>query len=153
MRQTSWLLLIASLAAPVGCGGDGLERAPILGVVTVQGSPLAGATVQFTPGNGTPGEGALGVADAEGKFEVISSRRGDEGIPPGEYTVRVSRFAEPDGTPVPPEGTQADHPFARETVPAPFSGSDSPLKVTISPEGGEVKVDLPVKLYEPKAKK
>jgi hypothetical protein len=152
MSFTKWLLPIASLAVMAGCGGDGLERAPITGLVTVEGAPLAGASVQFTPVGGTPGEGALGVADAQGKFEVISSRQGDEGIPPGEYSVRVSRLADPDGTPLSPEATEADHPFARETVPAPYSGMDSPLKVTISKEGGEVKVDVPAKLLENKTK-
>jgi len=144
---------VVLMAVAIGCsGGDGLKRAPITGLLTVDGKPVAGASLQFIPAGGTPGGGALGVSDANGKFEVISSRHGDEGIPPGEYLVMVSLLADPDGTPLSPEATQADHPFAKETVPAPYSGPDSPLKVTISDKGGEVKVEVPAKLVTPKAK-
>lgn len=154
MKFATCLLPVAALVLLAGCGGgkDGLERAPITGLVTVEGAPLAGATVQFTPVGGTPGEGALGVSDAQGKFQVISSRKGDEGIPPGEYSVMVSVLADPDGTRLSSEATQADHPFAQEIVPAPYSGQGSPLKVTIAKEGGEVKVDIPAKLVEIKKK-
>lgn len=144
----AWLLAVVLV---VGCGSsDGLKRAPIVGLLTLQGTPLAGASVEFTPVGGTPGQGAIGVADTEGKFEVISSRRGHEGIPPGEYSVRVSLFANPDGTPLPPEATQADNPFAYEAIPNPYSGIGSPLKVSIPETGGEVKVDVPTKLIPPR---
>lgn len=153
MNFTKWLMTAASLFLLFGCGkSDGLKRAPITGLVTVEGAPLAGASVQFTPVGGTPGEGALGVADAQGKFVVVSSRQNDAGIPPGEYTVVVSLLADPDGTHLSSEATQADHPFAQEIVPAPYSSPDSPLKVTIAKEGGEVKVDIPAKLLEIKPK-
>jgi len=150
MRLTSYGLLLLALVVTSGCGEhDGLERAEITGILTNQGKPLPNASVQFLPaGGGTPGMGALGVADAEGRFKVISSRQSDEGIPPGEYTVVVSRFAEPDGTILPPDALQADHLDARETIPAPYSGPGSPLKATIAKEGGEIKIDIPVKLLE-----
>ena len=151
--QTTIPLLAVFLL--VGCGGksDGLKRAPLVGLLTLQGSPLAGASVEFTPVKGTTGPGAIGVADDDGKFQVISSRRGHEGIPPGEYTVRVSLFADEDGTPLDPEATQADNPFAYEAIPEPYSGVGSPLKVSIPEEGGEVEVDVPAKLIPPKKKK
>jgi len=88
----------------------------------------------------------MGVTNAEGKFEVISSRNDDAGMPPGKYRVRVSRMINPDGTPVPAEGTQADYPLAIDSVPAPYSGQDSPLEVTSSEQGGTLRVELPVKL-------
>lgn len=141
------------LLCVAGCGGDGLERAPITGVLTVEGAPLGNAVVQFLPGEGTPGEGAIGNSDAEGKFEVISSRRSDEGIPPGSYTVRVSRLVNPDGSPLPPDAADADYPDAFESIPAPYSGIDSPLTVSIKPEGGEVKIDIPAPLFDGKKKK
>lgn len=153
MLRGPGVLFVLLMVCSAGCGGDGLERVPIMGVLTVKGVPLAGASVQFTPGTGTPGEGALGLSDPQGKFEVISSRRDDSGIPPGEYSVRVSLLMDPDGTVLSPDATQADHPFARESVPAPYSGMDSPLKVTIGDAGGEVKVDIPVALLTPKKKK
>lgn len=154
VRKTVMSACWLSVLLVFGCSrGDGLKRAPIVGLLTLQGAPLAGASVEFTPVGGTPGQGAMGVADAEGKFEVISSRRNDEGIPPGEYSVRVSLFANPDGTPLPPDATQADNPFAYEAIPNPYSGIGSPLKVTIPETGGEVKVDVPTKLVPPRKNK
>jgi hypothetical protein len=141
-----YVLAMGLLCCAQGCGGDGLERVPIQGVIKAQGSPLANAVVQFTPQEGTPGEGALGMSDAEGKFTVISSRRDDSGVPPGKYSVRVSRFVGGNGAPLPPDATQADHPDAKESVPAPYSTPNSPLRVTIATEGGLVEIDIPVKI-------
>lgn len=50
------------------------------------------------------------MSNAEGKFTVISSRQDDYGIPPGKYSVRVSKFMDKDGTPLPHDATQADYP-------------------------------------------
>lgn len=153
MNAFKWLSILPCLGLIAGCSKhDGLERAPITGLLTVQGQPLPGASVVFTPAKGTPGAGAIGVSGPDGKFQVISSRQDDPGIPPGEYSVSVSRLADPDGTVLSPEATQADHPLARETVPGPYSGAGSPLKVSIPKEGGEVKVDVPAKLIERKPK-
>lgn len=143
--------MMAALLA--GCGGDGIKRAPIVGLLTLEGSPLANASIDFTPQGKTEGIGAIGTSDSQGKFEVISSRKGHEGIPPGEYTVRVSLFMNPDGTPLPRDATQADNPFAYEAIPTPYSGANSPLKVTIPNEGGDVKIDIPAKLVKPRVKK
>ena len=152
LAQTTCSVLV--VAWLVGCGkGDGLKRAPLVGILTLQGSPLAGASVEFTPVGGTAGPGAIGVADGDGRFQVISSRRGHEGIPPGEYTVRVSLFADEDGTPLDPEATQADNPFSYEAIPEPYCGPGSPLKVSIPEEGGEVEVDVPASLVQPRKKK
>jgi hypothetical protein len=139
-------LLVVALVVAQGCGGDGLTRVPIEGVITAQGNPLGNAMVQFTPQGSTPGEGALGMSDAQGKFTVISSRQDDAGVPPGEYSVRVSRFVGGKGEPLPPDATQADHPDAKESIPAPYSTPSSPLRVTIDDQGGRVEVDLPVKI-------
>lgn len=147
MRVPPQFKVTLCLCLLAGCSsGDGLERVPITGVLTVEGTPLPGAVVQLLPAGATPGLGAIGMTDSEGKFEVISSRQNDTGIPAGEYTVRVSRLVNPDGSVVPADEPEADHPDSRESVPRPYSGVDSPLKVMISPEGGEVKVDIPAKL-------
>ena len=147
MRTRPFFEAMVFLLLLAGCGaGDGLERVPITGLLTVEETPLPNAVVQLLPAEGTPGLGAVGMTDAEGKFEVISSRESDEGLPPGEYTVRVSRLVNPDGTVVPPDEPEADHPECRESVPRPYSGVNSPLKVVISPEGGDIKVNIPAKL-------
>lgn len=135
------LVVTASLA---GCG-DGLSRVPITGVVTMQGNPLGGASVQFFPQGGTPGEGAIGTADKDGKFTVISSRNQDSGVPAGKYKVRVSLLVDRKGNALPAEATQADYPDAQESIPAPYCTSNSPLEVEIPKNGGEIKVEVPGK--------
>lgn len=130
----------------VGCGGDGLERVPIQGVVKAQGVPVPNAIVQFTPKTGTPGDGAIGQSDAEGKFTVISSRQDDAGVPPGSYGVRVSLMVDGKGKFLPPDATQADYPDAKEVIPAPYSLPTSPIEVTIDNKGGQVAVEIPIKI-------
>jgi hypothetical protein len=152
-KQTAALLIAGIAVATQGCSKhDGLERAPINGVVTINGQPLADATIVFLPlgGSAAQGLGAVGASDAEGKFQVTSSREDDPGIPPGEYAVVVNRWAEPDGKVIPPNAFQADYPEARETIPPPYSTHSSPLRATISKEGGDVKVEIPAKLRDPK---
>lgn len=144
MRPVLYVALLTASWQFSGCNrGDGLERAPITGLLTVQGQPLPGALVQFIPSEGTPGQGAIGISDEQGKFTVISSRQQDEGVPPGEYSVRVSRLMNPDGSFVPPHAPEADFPDSRESIPPPYSSVASPLKVVISPDGGHVPVDIP----------
>jgi hypothetical protein len=142
-RVWVWTGVLASLLF-VGCGGDGLSRVKVEGTVTAENGPVANAVVQFLPMDGTEGEGAIGQADAQGKFTLVSSRRQDAGIPPGKYRVRVLQMIDADGTVLPGDAIQADFPMAREGVPAPYSTMDSPVEVTISPQDKEVKIDLPV---------
>ncbi len=143
-RVSFWLLIISAVA---GCG-DGLNRVPIEGVLTASGStPVDGATLSFIPMEGTPGEGAIGRTDAQGKFTVISSRQSDSGIPPGKYRVRVSRLIDGKTMKIlPEEAAEADYPNATESIPPPYAGVNSPLSTEISEAGGELKLDIPKKL-------
>jgi len=146
MRRRHLLTAAVLFAATVGCGGDGLRRVDVKGKVTAQGNPVPNATVLFLPADGTQGEGGIGTTDQEGRFTLTGSRRGDSGVVPGKYRVRVSRFVNPDGSPVPSDFTEAAYPRAIESVPAPYSGPDSPLEVTVPEKGGELTVDIPAKL-------
>jgi hypothetical protein len=60
---------------------------PVKGVVTVDGKPLAKATVRFLPVAGNS-RLAFGVTDGEGSFELTTEEPGD-GIWPGEYKVVI----------------------------------------------------------------
>ncbi|OAI56523.1 hypothetical protein AYO47_08945 [Planctomyces sp. SCGC AG-212-M04] len=152
MSATSQKLMFTAVALLAGCGSsDGLERAQIVGTVTISGQPLDYAVVQFLPA-GAPGQGAIGQSDAQGKFTVTSSREDHSGLPPGDYTVLVSRMADPGGKVLGPDDTEADYPNARQTVPAPYSTAGTPLKVNVGKDGGDVKIDVPTALRDPKAK-
>jgi hypothetical protein len=145
MRRLLYLAAAAAILGFLGCGGDGLKRVPVQGKVTAGGAPLGSATVLFMPADGTKGEGGIGTTDRDGSFTLTGSRRGDSGVVPGKYKVRVSRFVDRDGTVLPSDAKQADYPHAVESVPAPYSSPDSPLEVTVPEEGGAVTVEIPTK--------
>jgi hypothetical protein len=139
-------LAAAAVLVLLGCGGDGLRRVPVRGTVTAKGTPVGNATVLFMPADGTLGEGGIGSTDANGNFTLTGSRRGDAGVVPGKYKVRVSRFVDRDGTVLPSDAKQADFPLAVESVPAPFSSANSTLEVTVPEAGGTVNVEIPARL-------
>jgi hypothetical protein len=128
-----------------GCG-DGLKRVAVQGKITAGGRPLDRATVQFIPTGATRGEGGMGRSDELGNFTLIGSRDGARGVVPGEYKVRVSRLVGRDGAPLPEDARQADHPGAKESVPAPYTSPDgTPLRVTVPEAGGPVPISIPEK--------
>src|SRR5438874_8054235 len=145
MQRWYRLAAVAALLALVGCGGDGLRRVPVQGKVTAKGVPVGNATVSFLPADGTKGEGGIGTTDPSGTFTLIGSRRGDAGVVPGKYKVRVSRYVDRDGTVLPSDAKQVDYPHAVESVLAPYSSPNSPLDVTVPEKGGTVDVPIPVK--------
>ena len=78
-----------------GCGGGGEggeERpatTPVSGIVTYAGSPVAGATIKFTPVSGS--RSASGQSDEEGKYVMTTFESGD-GVIPGDYKISVIKL-------------------------------------------------------------
>jgi hypothetical protein len=141
------LAAAALILGLLGCGGDGLRRVAVQGKLTAKGGiPVGDATVLFMPADETKGEGGIGTTDQEGKFLLTGSRRGDSGIVPGKYKVRVSRFIDRDGRVLPSDHKQADYPHAVESVPAPYSSPESPLEVTVPDQGGPLTIEIPAKI-------
>jgi hypothetical protein len=101
------VLLASTLAAAsilaAGCGKNRLHK--VEGVVTLNGNPLAGATVQFVPDDG--GRPANGLTGDDGSFKLTTYNTGD-GARAGGYKVTVTVSASPSeiGAPSPndPEG-------------------------------------------------
>jgi hypothetical protein len=85
------LVVAAAGALVVGCGGGnshGLTLAPVTGLVTYRGQPLADAQVVFLPD--TPGQlPAMGMTDAQGKYELLTIVPGD-GASLGKHRVTVT---------------------------------------------------------------
>jgi len=135
--------IVLSLLLP-GCGGDGLKRVPVKGKVTAGGVPVDHCTVQFLPLGSTPGQGGLGGTDREGKYTASSGAI--PGLPPGEYKIRLSREVAPDGTPVVTREQLMVNPQVRDSIPAKYSGTGSPLKFTVPDSGGVIDIDIPEKL-------
>lgn len=74
-----------------GCGSASEKLTPVVGKVTVNGTPLRSGSVTFHPdaqkGNSTP-HIPVGILDAEGTYKLTSATK--EGAPPGWYKVTVS---------------------------------------------------------------
>lgn len=99
------LLSVCIGLACTGCGSGGPTPVPVTGTVTLDGKPVEGATVTFSPQ--FDGQPAMGTTDKEGKFS-LSTRPLGEGALPGKHLVSVRKVemsgvqADQDGLSGPP---------------------------------------------------
>jgi hypothetical protein len=88
------LTAVALLLTIPGCGGSSTEGRvsvhPVSGKVTMNGAPLAGASVAFAPRDGQPT--AMGLTDSQGDFVLTTYESGD-GAAAGNYGVVVTKYA------------------------------------------------------------
>ena len=91
---------LAAMLAIAGCGPGRPATVPVTGTVTLDGQPVAGASVMFSPAQS--GHPASGRTDQSGNFTVRTFEPGD-GALPGRHTVTVTlqktagMTADPDG--------------------------------------------------------
>jgi hypothetical protein len=94
MLQCSWrfVAFLAVAAMIVGCNSGGSDSGAVKtgGVVTLDGQPVEGATVSFSPASG--GKAASGITDSSGRFSLTTLEAGD-GAMPGNYGVTVVKMA------------------------------------------------------------
>ena len=83
-------LLAAAAILAAGCADSGPKLYPVRGKVVVDGKPASDAIVFLhRQGRADPGEPVpYGKADADGAFEVTTTKAGD-GALPGEYVLTV----------------------------------------------------------------
>lgn len=121
-RNKAWLSVLGTIVLGcLGCGGSKLpELGTVRGKVTMDGSPLAGAMVQFhSESGGRPG---TGTTDKDGVYELIYLDR-VKGAMVGPNRVEITTVF-PEGEPTPGKG---------ETIPAKYSGTSSTLKAVVKP--------------------
>lgn len=92
-------LFTLCLCLTAGCGGgagsDQPDLGTVTGVVTMDGDPLSGVTVTFTPTEGRPSNG---VTDEAGKYE-LGYLRDIKGAVIGTHSVSITT---PQEAPTPP---------------------------------------------------
>jgi hypothetical protein len=98
--KAHWLFVIVCASA-LGCGGsDAAKIVPVSGVVTLNGKPLAGATVAFSPvakeGDVNAGDGSVGKTNADGEYTLTTSRSAP-GAQVGKHRVRISVLSQQSG--------------------------------------------------------
>ena len=94
-RDRSWILCwtaMVALALPLatGCGGGGPDLSSVEGTVTLDGQPLANATVNFEPVEGGTARSSYdGQTDASGHY-VLHATASQKGAELGDYTVHIT---------------------------------------------------------------
>ena len=93
MSKFRLTLVVNAILAPLligmtGCGDPGIGAIQVTGTVTVDGAPMAGATVVFSPDEG--GQAASGVTNAEGKYKLTTEKAND-GAVPGKYKISITK--------------------------------------------------------------
>ncbi len=151
-RMIGTLLLFGLTAGWVGCGSgdeglkdDTAQLTPAGGTVTLDGEPLAYASVQFIPQSADQQGAYYGSTDMAGKFE-LQNARGRLGAEAGQFTVVISKFAQKDGTPLPPDADSGDvAALGMEHLPPNYSDPNkSEIRATIPP-GGKSDFEFPLK--------
>jgi len=137
------LLFLCCLA--LGCGGAVQTTQPVEGLVTLGGSPLAGASITFHP-QSAEGTAASGLSDSDGKFRIqtVHGTPGS-GTTLGEYRVTVSKIESvPTGkTTTESDGTVIEETTERSVTPRVYSSREStPLVVNITQGKNTVNLEL-----------
>jgi hypothetical protein len=163
-KQTAfrWLVGVTLLTA-AACGGSA-KPVKVAGRITLDGQPLTGATVVFTPADGN-GNIASGRTNSDGEFRLTTFNT-DDGAVPGDYkiTVKIDEVSDaPGGTnPMQMTAEQKKDFFMRQApkqreaevkkrkkdsvVPAAYRDvTKTPLKQRVPPDG-KVEIDLESKL-------
>jgi hypothetical protein len=106
-----WTLACLILVITGGCGGQGVV--PVEGRVTLNGQPLANATVVLSPSRGTDPGPFTGKTDADGRFALGAADNERGGAAPGEYMLMIATvMTDPNADEMTPPPTQ------KEVVPA-----------------------------------
>ena len=143
MRRSPLLIPVftaaSALLAAAGCNSDAPEVAPVEGTVTLDGQPIEGAMVRFSPVAG--GRPSAGRTDSDGWYELVYSREMN-GALPGEHVVRISTYVEGD-----PESGDEGVP---ERIPAKYN-LDSELKREVKADDNVIdfKLDSEGEIREP----
>lgn len=89
-NTAAWLCLAIAVA---GCSSRYADIADVRGVVTLDGKPLAAATVLFQPAQG---RASVGQTDAEGRYRLLYTPR-DLGARIGPASVRITTTGNDEG--------------------------------------------------------
>jgi hypothetical protein len=132
--RTLALLFVLTAA---GCGDSGLNLAPVAGIVTLDGQPVAEAGIMFQPVDSTMGPPAYGATDADGRFELITANQPGAAI--GEHRIAISKtesIAIPQRRGLPLYKT-------KEHIPSKYGNHESSgLTVTVEDDDNAFKFDL-----------
>ena len=141
-----------AVAMSIGCsGGDEWtenlpETVEASGVVTMDGQPVEGATIVFSPESGTHAGHAL--TDSSGRFSA-SAFPSKGGMVPGSYKVAVNKTVERKGKPTTGPDAAHDPPGGNvewyNALPEKFMNPNSSGLTATVPEGGTTDLKFELK--------
>lgn len=120
-------LLWCLVGCVVGCGeSSGPKVEYVEGIVTLDGQPVEGATVGFSPVSQS-GVAAIGTTDAQGVYRLTAMPVGavDKGAVAGDYTVTLEKMAPPVNAPI---ISEEDPNYGKESA----KGSDPPQAAPVT---------------------
>jgi hypothetical protein len=140
-----------AMVAIVGCGPRGPAVEMVEGVVLLDGKPVEGATIFFSPApkDGKPQGGmpAAGRTAAGGTFRLnaVGGAKAGAGTKVGEYVITIVKqesdalpAPDPNGPPAPPGDIKL-----RDLLPAIYKlGTTSPLRATVKPGKNTYRFEL-----------
>ncbi|MCG6157359.1 carboxypeptidase-like regulatory domain-containing protein [Rubinisphaera margarita] len=115
MRYSVFSLCLATLLFTAGCGDSRPSTVPVTGLVTLDGTPVADASVTFYPDSGRP---ATGRTDAEGIYTLTTFETGD-GAVPGEHRVSISKQT------IPESNSTEDLEAIKSEIPAVYNNAET----------------------------
>jgi hypothetical protein len=131
------MLLPVALAVlaplPCGCSHRGPAVQMVLGRVTLDGQPVGGATVTFSPVDGGDGLPAVGVSQDDGSFKLTAVRGGapERGTMVGDYTVTFMKLTHTPPGKEPPPPVAGPMPVFRLLPQAYEEAATSGLRATV----------------------
>jgi len=138
------LLLGVAAVAALGCGR---QFAPVSGKVTMNGEPVAGATVVFQPiakeGAIEAGPGSVGTTNEKGEY-TLTADTGQNGAVVGKHRVMISSLGVKPGA---EGGDQRGGPPLEDRIPGRYN-ADTSLTFDV-PDGGTNKADFPLTTTPP----
>lgn len=146
---TAGTLFALTFSIAYGCSGSAHpSTVKVVGTLTFNGTPVAGASVIFAPVAG--GRPATATTDAQGRYEL--STFGDkDGAAPGEYKVTVqktkiegsSQMTDEDRYDLMKQGNPVPEPKMTSLLPEKYANSaSSDLNATVRQSGNDIPLTL-----------
>jgi hypothetical protein len=149
-------VLVPALVAIGGCGGGGPSVEMVEGIVNLDGKPVDGAAVFFSPAPGSSGMPAAGQTGSDGRFKLttVRSKKGGGGAVAGDYVVTVTKVqsdapplpsdpSDPNYGKFPPAPGPNDKPKIKYIAPQAYGDAKtSPLKATVGKGSGSFTFEL-----------
>lgn len=137
-RRRMTLLVCLAICGCNKPASPGIAALPVTGKVTLDGKPLAGASVMYTT---VEAASFAGTTQEDGSYQLLGIA-GRNAACKGKCQIIISRYLKPDGSPVGPDEPPALS-FATESLPERYSmPSKSELSADVPEEGGTFNFDL-----------